>query len=445
MNFPMNNCRGKDSMQSERPIYIVDGARTPFMKALYKPNPLSASDLAVAAAAPLLARQPFPKTEIGEVVVGCVAPSASEANIARLIGLRIGTGFKVSAYTVQRNCASGLQAIDSAFLDIAAGRHDLVLAGGTECMSRAPLLLQDKMIEWLANLRGAKNIPAKLAVLAQFRPYFLKPVISLLKGLTDPIVNLSMGQTAEILADQFNISRTEMDTFSMRSHHLALEAQKRGDFKEIMPLYDWAGNMLAHDNGVRVDSSIEKLSRLPAVFEKPFGLVTAGNSSQVSDGAAFVILASEDAVKKYHLPVMGRIVKTAWAALDPAIMGLGPVHAIAKLLQETELKMNDIDYFEINEAFAGQVLACLKAMEDETYCKKELGLNTALGQLPLDKLNIDGGAIAIGHPVGASGVRLVLHLLKILERKNAKRGIASLCIGGGQGGAILLERVQGVK
>jgi acetyl-CoA C-acetyltransferase len=433
-------------MQKNEPaIYIVDGARTPFLKAVAKPNPLSASDLGVAAAKPLLARQPFSPEEIGEVVVGCVAPSASEVNIARLIGLRAGTGYKVPAYTVQRNCASGLQAIDSAFLDIAAGRYDLVLAGGTECMSRAPLLFDEKMVAWLGSLRAAKDFKTKLKALAGFRPYFLKPVISLLKGLTDPIVCLSMGQTAEILADQFHISRLEMDTFSMRSHHLALKAQKEGDFKEIIPLYDWEGNVFEFDNGIRPDSSIEKLSRLPAVFEKPFGTVTAGNSSQVSDGAAFVILASEEAVKKYKLPILGRIVKTAWASLDPSIMGLGPAHAIAKLLQETQLKLSDIDYFEINEAFAGQVLACIKAMEDETFCKQELGLNTALGSIHLDQLNVDGGAIAIGHPVGASGARLVLHLLKILEKKNAKRGIASLCIGGGQGGAILLECGQGVQ
>lgn len=430
----------KNERENERAIYIVDGARTPFTKALYKPNPLSASDLAVAAAAPLLARQTFEAKAIQEVVVGCVGPSASEANIARLVALRLGTGYQVGAYTVQRNCASGLQAIDSAFLDMMDGRYDLVLAGGTECMSRAPLLLQDKMTAWLGNLRAAKTIPAKLSALAQFRPYFLKPVISLLKGLTDPIVCLSMGQTAEILADQFNISRLEMDNFSMRSHHLAYEAQKRGDFKEITPLFDWAGNFFEFDNGIRSDSSIEKLSRLPAAFEKPFGVITAGNSSQVSDGAAFVILASSEAVKKYNLPVMGRIIKTAWAALDPSIMGLGPVHAIAKLLQETQLTLSDIDYFEINEAFSAQVLACVKAMKDENYCKTELGLNKALGTLEIDRLNVDGGSVAIGHPVGASGVRLVLHLLKILERKNAKRGIASLCIGGGQGGAILLER-----
>lgn len=431
--------------KDETSIYIVDGTRTPFIKALAKPNPFTASDLAVACSAPLLARQPFSLSDIQEVVVGCVAPSAQEANIARIIALRLGLGFKVPGYTVQRNCASGLQAIDSAYLDMMAGRYDLVLAGGTEAMSRTPLLFQDNMVAWLGDLRSAKGIFSKLKVLSRFRPQFLKPVISLLQGLTDPVVCLSMGQTAEILAEQFNISRLEMDEFAFQSQRFAKEAQERGDLNEIVPLFDSFGNRYEFDNGIRPDSSLEKLARLPAVFEKPFGLVTAGNSSQVSDGAAFVILASERAVKQYQLPVLGRIVKTAWAALPPSIMGLGPVHAIAKLLQETKLQLKDIDYFEINEAFAGQVLACVKAMNDDEYARSELGLNKALGVLERNKLNIDGGAIAIGHPVGASGVRLVLHILKIMERKKAQKGIVSLCIGGGQAGAMLLERLENIN
>lgn len=429
--------------KNARAVYVVDGLRTAFTKALAKPNPLSAADLAIAAAAPLLARQPFRPSDIGEVIVGCVAPSAEEANIARIIALRLGCGAKVEGFTVQRNCASGLQAIDSACLEIAEGRHDLILVGGTECMSRAPLLWQEKMVEWLADLRFAKDPISKLRTLLKFRPSFLKPVISLLKGLTDPVVCLNMGETAEILADQFKISRHEMDVFALRSHQLALKAQESGEFSEINPLYDWRGNVIKFDNGVRSDSSLEKLSRLAPVFEKPFGLVTAGNSSQVSDGAAFILLASEDAVEKYQLPVLGKIIDIAWAALDPSIMGLGPAHAISHLLTQTKLNIQDIDCWEINEAFAAQVLACLKAMEDADYCRRELGLTGPLGSITLDKLNVDGGAIAIGHPVAASGVRLVLHVLKVLERENTKRGIASLCIGGGQGGAILLERGRG--
>lgn len=407
-------------------VYVVDGLRTPFIKALGKPNPLSAADLAVAAAGPLLARQPFNPTEIDEVIAGCVAPSADEVNIARIIALRVGCGLNVPAFTVQRNCASGLQALDSAVLNIRSGKSELVLAGGTECMSRAPLLYPTEMTAFLAQLRSSKGFLNQLKALLQFRPYFLKPILSLLKGLSDPIVNLSMGQTAENLVYEFGISRNTADAFSVQSHERASHAQKSGFFEEVTPLFDFQGGMIESDNGVREGSTVEKLATLKPVFDKPFGSVTAGNSSQVTDGAAFLILASESAVKKYDLPVLGKIIDTAWAALDPAVMGLGPVYAIQKLLKAQQLSFSDIDYWEINEAFAAQVLACLKQLDG----------------IPQDKLNVDGGAIAIGHPVGATGARLVLHLLHVLKRNHAKHAVASLCIGGGQGGAMLIERIS---
>lgn len=426
--------------KTDHTVYIVDGQRTPFIKALGKPNPLSASDLAVAAAGPLLARQPFKPEAIDEVITGCVGPSADEVNIARLIALRLGCGDQVMGWTVQRNCASGLQALDCAARDIASGRHDLVLAGGTESMSRAPLLFSEAMVAWLANLRMSKTFGKKLKTMLEFRPQFLVPIIGLLKGLTDPFVNLTMGQTAEKLAFQFDISREDMDRFAVLSHERAQLAQEKGYLNEVTPLYDWRGGVIEQDNGVRKDSSVERLAKLKPVFDKPFGNVTAGNSSQVTDGAAFLLLASESAIKEYHLPVLGKIVDTAWAALDPSVMGLGPVHAIASLLSTHHLSLQDIDYWEINEAFAAQVLACLKAMESQEYCHR-LGLMNALGTLDINRLNVDGGSIALGHPVGASGARLVLHLLQVLKRTKTNRGIASLCIGGGQGGAMLVERV----
>jgi acetyl-CoA C-acetyltransferase len=408
-------------------VYVVDGLRTPFIKATGKPNALSAADLAVAAAAPLLARQLFAADAIDEVIAGCVAPAADEVNIARIIALRLGCGISVPGFTVQRNCASGLQALESAVLNIRNGKSDLVLAGGTECMSRAPLLYPHAMTNFLSELRASKGLVKKLKALSLFRPTFLKPIFSLLKGLNDPIVNLSMGQTAENLAYEFGITREVADAFSVQSHDRAIAGQKNGLFDEITPAFDWEGGIILSDNGVREGSSIEKLSRLKPVFDKPFGSVTAGNSSQISDGAAFLILASEFSVKKYQLPVLGKIVDTAWAALDPGKMGLGPVYAIKKLLEAQQMSFSDIDYWEINEAFAAQVLACLGQLDE----------------IPPEKLNIDGGAIAIGHPVGASGARLVLHLLHVLKRNHAKRGVASLCIGGGQGGAMLVERVSG--
>lgn len=427
-----------------RDVYIVDGARSPFLKAKGKAGPFSASDLAVKAGKELLERQPFSPKNINEVIVGCMMPSPDEANIARVIALRLGCGKSVPAWTVQRNCASGMQALDSAIKDIATGRHDLVLAGGTEAMSRAPLLYNQEMTDWIAGLTSAKGWQAKLKKWTQFRPFYLKPVIALLRGLTDPIVNLSMGQTAENVAYRFNITREQMDQFALESHQLAEAGQDAHHFKEIRSVYGNNGDFYLADDGVRRDSTMEKLASLKPFFDKKFGSVTAGNSSQVSDGAAMLLLASEDAIKKYHLPVLARVHGVEWAGVEPAEMGLGPVYATSKLLERTQLGMEQIDYWEINEAFAAQVLGCLAAWEDDEYCRKNLGLEHALGSIDRSKLNVDGGAIAIGHPVGASGARIVLHLANVLRRKRAKNGIATICIGGGQGGAMLIENVSEV-
>jgi acetyl-CoA C-acetyltransferase len=423
-----------------RSVYIVDGARTPFLKALKGPNPFTGSDLAVNAGRSLLARQPFEPTAFDEVIVGAALPSADEANIARVVSLRLGCGEKVPAWTVMRNCASGLQALDSAYVNILAGRSSLVLAGGTDAMSHAPVLFGAQMVKWLVAFNGARSFGQRAAVATRFRPSYLAPVIALLKGLTDPNVKVSMGSTAEIVAARFGITRRMMDEYAVESHRRVAFAQDNGYLDEIEPMYDADGKVYAADDGVRRDSSVEKLSTLRPVFDGKYGNVTAGNSSQVTDGAAMLVIAAEDVVREYNLEPLGRIVDTHWGALDPAEMGLGPVHAITPMLMRHGYRWDDIDAVEINEAFAAQLLGCLAAWEDDAYCKEHFGLDRAFGKLDRAKLNVDGGAIAIGHPIGASGARVTLHVLKVLERTGGKRGVASLCIGGGQGGAILVER-----
>lgn len=428
-----------------RDVYLVDGARTPFLKARNKPGSLSASDLAVQVGRELFARQPFAPTNLGEVVIGCVMPSAEEANIARLIALRLGCGKTVPAYTVQRNCASGMQAIDSAMKDIMMGRHDLVLAGGTEAMSRAPLLYNSSMVNWLSGMWSSKRFSDKFKQVIKFRPSYLAPVIALIKGLTDPTVNLSMGQTAENMAYHFGITREAMDAFSLESHRRVIAAQDNHLLDEVLPVFSTAGDYFVEDDGVRRDTTLEKLASLKPIFDKKFGKVTAGNSSQVTDGAALVLLASKEAVLKYKLPVLARIVDTRWAGVDPAEMGLGPVYSTVQLLKHHHLNREDIDYWELNEAFAAQVLGCLAAWESDEYCREYLGLNAAFGKIDPDRLNVDGGAVALGHPVGASGARIVLHLAHVLKRNDAKRGVATICIGGGQGGAMLIENISEVR
>jgi len=433
-------------MQSTRspygsePVYVVDGARTPFLKARGKPGPFSASDLAVAAGRPLLARQKFAPGDLDEVILGCAMPSPDEPNIGRILALRLGCGDRVPGWTVMRNCASAMQALDSAARNIALGDSDLVLAGGTEAMSRAPVLLNDDMVNWLAALNGAKTPLAKLKQFARLRPGHLSPVIALLKGLTDPVVGMNMGQTCELISHRFGIDRTSMDAFAVRSHKRLAKAFDEARMDEVVATFEPSGKVHLEDDGLRRDSDPAKLATLKPFFDRRVGLVTPGNSSQITDGAALLVLASARAVEKYGLPVLGRIVDCQWAALDPGQMGLGPVHASSPILMRHGFGLQDVDYWEINEAFAGQVLACLAAWEDDEYCRKELGLDAALGALDQDHLNVDGGAVATGHPVGASGARIVLHALKVLERTGADRAIATLCIGGGQGGAMLVTR-----
>ncbi|HQR04417.1 MAG: acetyl-CoA C-acetyltransferase [Proteobacteria bacterium] len=421
-----------------QPIYLIDGARTPFLKARGGPGPFSAADLAVQAGRQLLLRQPFAPGDLSEVIMGCAAPAPDEVNIGRVIALRLGCGEKVPGWTVMRNCASGMQAIDSAMANIQSGRSELVLAGGTDALSRAPLLFSDAMVKWLVAVNGARNTGEKFAAIRKFRLGYLAPVLGLLKGLTDPIVGLTMGQTAENLAWRFGIDRARMDAYSVRSHQRAIAAR---DIiaEELAALVDTAGNTYEADDGVRADSSVEKLARLKPVFDRRYGNVTAGNSSQVTDGAALVLLASEAAVQRHGLKPMGRILDCEWAGLDPARMGLGPVHAATPILQRHGLTLNDLDAWEINEAFAAQVLGCLAAWNDDAYCREQLGLDAPLGMLDPERLNVQGGAIALGHPVGASGARIVLHLMRTL--KPGRKGMAAICIGGGLGGAMLLEKL----
>lgn len=427
-----------------RAVYVVDGVRTPFLKARGV-GPFTGSDLAVAAGTSLFNKHTISPSELDEVIIGCAMPSPDEANIARIIALRLGCGDRVPAFTVMRNCASGMQALDNAAIQIASGRSDLVLAGGTDAMSHAPILFSQQMAAWLANWSTAKSFGQKAGLITQFRPAYLAPVIALLRGLTDPIVGMNMGQTAEKLAYKFHISRAQMDEFACNSHLKLAKAFSEHRMPELSPIIDYQGKVYTEDTGLRADATVEKLATLKPFFDKKYGMVTAGNSSQVTDGACLLLLASYDAVKKYKLPVLGRIVDSQWAALDPSQMGLGPVHAATPIMQRHNLKANDFDCWEINEAFAAQVLACIAAWNDEAYCKTQLGLKSAFGAPTLDKLNRDGGAIALGHPIGASGARIVLHTLESLRENNESRGMAAICIGGGQGGAMYLEQGTEVK
>jgi len=422
-----------------RPVYLVDGARTPFLRVQGRPGPFSAADLAVAAGRGLLIRQNFQPQELDEVILGCVIPAPDEANIARVVSLRLGCGNSVPAWTVQRNCASGMQALATAAERVSAGYSELILAGGTEAMSRAPILWGPELVGLLADWQQAKSLPRKIKLLGRLRPAHLKPIISLLQGLTDPTTGLIMGQTAENLATRFKIGRRQMDDFALQSHRKLAAAIDEERFAEIIPLFSPDGRAINHDDGLRRDGSSEKLAKLKPFFDRHYGRVTAANSSQISDGAALLLLASADAVEKYQLPVLGELIDTAWAGLAPEEMGLGPVYAIDALLQKHPQAAAQINLWELNEAFAAQVLACLAALEDDDWQQRELGQKTVVPKIDPQLLNVDGGAVAIGHPIGASGARIVLHLVQALRQRGGGKGVASLCIGGGQGGAMLIS------
>jgi len=341
---------------------------------------------------------------------------------------------------VMRNCASGMQAIDSAANNIRAGRSNLVLAGGVDALSRVPLLYSDAMVLWLSNWYAAKSLGQRAALAAKFKLGYLAPVIGIMKGLTDPMVGLLMGQTAENLAFRFGITRREMDEFAARSHQRVLAAQKAGHFDgEVVPLFGAAGKLYAADDGVREDSTVDNLAKLKPFFDRKYGNVTAGNSSQITDGAAWLLIASERAVDKHKLTPLGRLVDSEWAGLDPAEMGLGPVYASTPILKRQGLGLNDLDAWEINEAFAAQVIANEIAMGSAQYCREHLGLSEAVGEIDRATLNVNGGAIALGHPIGCTGTRILVTLIYEMQRRGARRGLATLCVSGGMGMAMAVE------
>jgi acetyl-CoA C-acetyltransferase len=425
-----------------RPVFIIDGSRTPFIKARSGPGPFTPVDLAVQCGRPLLARQPFAPTAFDQVILGCVNVIADEMNPARVAALRLGMGEKMVAFTVQINCGSGMQSIDTGYRYIREGVSDLILAGGAEALSHAPLVWPQQGVRWFAGLAGAKGIGAKIIAALKVKPSYLKPIIGLERGLTDPITELNMGQTAEVVGQLFSITREQSDAYAAESHKRLANAQSQGFLKgELEIAFSRDGQFFDHDDGVRPDSTAESLAKLGPVFERPWGQVTAGNSSQITDGASWVILASEEAVAKHGLTPKAVILDSQWSALDPSIMGLGPVLSATEILKRNELTLADIETWELNEAFATQVLGCLAAWNDEKFCREILGLDGAAGQIDHAKLNVDGGAISLGHPVGTSGNRIVLHLVNAMKRLGTRRGIATECIGGGQGGAMLIEVV----
>ncbi len=424
-------------------MQILAAIRSPFIRMGTDFANLSAVDLGREVVAALLARTGIDPAEIDEVIMGCVCQPVDAANIARVIALRAGIPKHVPAMTVNRNCASGLEAITTAAERIAAGRGSLYVVGGVDSMSQVPWLYRQSAIGKFIQLAKARSLGQKFSAAMNFRPADFSPLIGLKLGLTDPVSGLNMGETAEVLAREFGITRQMQDEFAVNSQ---LKAAGAGKFlaDEVTPFFI-NGHVVDRDNGIRGDSSIDKLAKLKPVFDRKTGSVTAGNSSQITDGAVALLVASEQKAheleKWYGISPIAQLRAYAYAGCDPKRMGLGPVHAIHKAQHLSGLRLQDADTVEINEAFAGQVLACLQALK-EPSAAQHAGCDQALGEIPEHKLNPHGGAIALGHPVGATGARLVLTAMHTMHQGGGQKALVSLCIGGGQGAALWLEKME---
>lgn len=402
---------------------------------------IAADDLAVPVIREVMLRSGVRGDEVDELIIGNVAQPAKAANIARVAALKAGLPIQVPAYTVHRNCASGMESITTAANKIIAGEASIIVAGGTESMSNIPLLFNRKMTALFNDLSRAKTLMKKIAVFARFRPSYLKPDIGIIQGLTDPISGMIMGTTAEVLAREFHITREEQDTYALQSHVRANAAIGSGAFNdEIVPIPvppDFA--VMRTDSGPRANQTMEALAKLPPYFDRKSGTVTVGNACPLTDGAAAVLLMSETHARERGLTPLGYLKGYAYASLESERMGLGPVYAFSKLAEKTGVTLKDMELIEINEAFAAQILADARAFESAAFAKQYLGRGAALGTLDFSIVNVHGGAIALGHPVGMTGTRLVIHVLRELRKRGKNTGLAALCVGGGQGAALLLE------
>ncbi|HTL71297.1 MAG TPA: thiolase family protein [Candidatus Eisenbacteria bacterium] len=422
-------------------VAVVDGVRTPFIKAWSLFEGLSAQKLGALAVTELLQRTEIDPDLVDEVIIGCVGQPVDAANVSRVISLLAGIPKSKRAYTVNRNCASGFEAVTSAVEKITAGLDGVVIAGGAESMSNAPLLYSREATQIFLKLQRAKTLGQKLALFSRFRPRHFAPQPALQMALTDPSCGLNMGQTAEVLAKKFAISRQAQDAFALESHRrvIASRAALREEMMTVQlpPKYETA---VSDDNGVRENQTLEQLGKLKPIFDRRTGTVTAGNSSQITDGACALLLMEEARARSLGLRVLGTIAAYDYVGVEPSEMGLGPAFSIQRVLKKTGLSLPDIGLFEINEAFACQVLSCLDALDSKKFAAENFSDGRPVGRIDPAVLNVNGGAIALGHPVGVSGARLVLSCLKEMKRRGLERGLVTACVGGGQGSAVLLER-----
>ncbi len=419
---------------------LVDGARIPFLKSGTHYKPLMAYDLGRMAIAGLLARNNVDPATIDRVIMGTVIQEVRTSNIARESALGAGIPNTVPAHTVSMACISSNMAITSGMDLIRSGQAKIVLAGGTETMSDIPVRFKKKFRQKVLDARKYKS---PLDFLKFFKGLGIKDFLPELPAIAEFSTGEVMGESADRMAARFGVSRADQDEYAMRSHHLAAKATEEGLLDEellpasIPPKF----KVVQHDNGFRADTSMEKLGKLRPAFIKPHGTVTAGNSSFLTDGASASLIMEEQTALKLGLTPKAYLREYTYVSQDPGEeLLLGPAYATPKVLDAMNLSLDDIDVFEIHEAFAGQVLAVLNALDSEDFARNSLGRDAKVGQIPLDKTNTYGGSLSLGHPFGATGVRLLTTAANRLIREDGKYALVTACAAGGQGHAIVLER-----
>lgn len=420
-------------------VAIVAGCRTPFCKAGTDLRSFTAVDLARHATSELLHRANLDGREVDEMYFGQVVASPLAPNLAREVSLLPQFPRTIPAATVNRACASANTALAQAHDQIALGHARVVIAGGAESLSDIPVLHSRRFADTLIAFDRARTWGERLRLLAQIRPRDLIPVAP---AIAEPSTGETMGESAEKMAKLNGITRQAQDEFALRSHRLALAGTEDGRLlEEIAPIFTPEGKVVDRDNGIRADTSLEKLAALKPVFDRRYGTVTAGNSSPLTDGASALLLMSEEAARALGYEPLAYIRSYAVAALDPGDQLLmGPAYAVPKALERAGISWRDLDLVEMHEAFAAQVLSNIQAFESRAWAEEHLGRSEPIGQVNWDTLNVMGGSIAIGHPFGATGGRITLTLANEMKRRGAQFGLISVCAQGGMGFAMVLER-----
>lgn len=424
-------------------VVVTHALRTVQCKAGTALRDVHAAELGRQVVAELVERADLEPGRVDEVILGCAGNPIDAANVARVIALRARLPRVIPAVTVQRNCGSGMEALTAAVQRIRSGRARVVLAGGVESMSQYPLYFRRSAQDLFEDLARARSPGQRLQILARFRPRHFRPRVGLRIGLTDPVSGLGMGETAEVLAKEFGISREEQDELALMSHRRYVAAEEAGRWDaERIPVYLPPGyeETVDEEVGPRPEQSLEALAKLRPVFDRDYGTVTAGNSCMVTDGAAALLVMDASLAAELDYEPLGRVAGYAWAGCSPRRMGLGPCYAVPPTLDEAGIDLDEVGLVELNEAFAAQVIACEICFRSTSFARDELGRDRSIGEIGRERLNVNGGAIALGHPVGQTGARLVVTLLHEMARRDCRWGLATECIGGGQGGAMVLER-----